>query len=351
MTHPAPETLPKAERLFHLAALLREGQFSVRDIALRLYPGALVGGEGWPGIERAVQRDLEVLELLEPEFERLNVRPPRYRIPTHRTTLHPVSLLALYAAARLMYHRAPGNRLHHQEALRQLTAWLPERVREVAGRGMEDIGKRRSRESMNLEHVGSAWADGHPLRFEYRKPGGSGQLRTNIVETYLIEAHPVNLDLYVIGQETTYHRAVRTFKLSRMQNVHVLREQSYVIPRTFDPHTFLHSAWGVVGSQGNSAMTVQLRFRHDAAYRILEGGYAHLSEPFLNPDGSLDTSVQAPVDATGLPRELLPWILGWGPRVQVLGPPELREHWQQELRAAAEGAETEPVQFPAGGAA
>lgn len=344
--------LRQVERLFRIAGLLREGRLTVRDLAARLFPAASVGGEGWSGLERAIQRDLGLLEQLEPEdFERLPGRPPRYTLHTHRSTLHPVSLLALHAAARLMYHRAPGNQLHHQEALRQLTAWLPERVQEVARRGMQDIGKRRSRESLNLEHVGSAWAGGHPLRFTYRKPGGSGRLRTNIVQTYLIEAHPVNLDLYVIGLETTYHRAVRTFKLSRMQSLHVLRDETYTVPASFVPGDFLNSAWGVVGAQGNPTMTVQLRFRHDAAYRILEGGYAHLSEPYLNPDGTIDTTVQAPVDATGLPRELLPWILGWGPRVQVLGPPELREHWQQELRAAAEGAGVEPVQFPAGGAA
>jgi len=94
--------------------MLREGRLTVRDLAARLFPTASVGGEGWPGIERAIQRDLLLLEKLEPEdFRRLSGRPPRYTLHTHRSTLHPVSLLALHAAARLMYHRAPGNRLHH----------------------------------------------------------------------------------------------------------------------------------------------------------------------------------------------------------------------------------------------
>ncbi|GMA15578.1 WYL domain-containing protein (plasmid) [Deinococcus metallilatus] len=348
----APADLSKAERLFRIARLLREGQLTVRDLAAKLFPAASVGGEGWAGIERALQRDLLDLERLEPEdFQRLPGRPPRYTLRTHRSTLHPVTLLALHAAARLMYHRAPGHRLHHQAALRQLTSWLPEQVQGVVGRGIQDIGKRRSREDINLEHACAAWTGGHPLRFEYRKPGGSGRARSNIIETYLIEAHPSNLDLYVIGRETTYHHAVRTFKLSRMKALHVLRDQTYTIPETFDPTAFLHGAWGVVGTGGNATMTVHLRFRHDAAYRILEGGYANLSEPYLNPDGTIDTTVEAPLDASGLPRELLPWILGWGPRVQVLGPPELRAHWQRELRAAAENADTEPIPFTAGGAA
>lgn len=98
-------------------------------------------------------------------------------------------------------------------------------------------------------------------------------------------------------------------------------------------------------------MTVHLRFRHDAAYRVLAGGYAGLSEPYLNPDATIDTTVEALADADGLPRELLPWLLAWGPRVQVLGPPGARALWRREVRAAAEVAEEEPVRFPEGGAA
>ncbi|WP_424950348.1 helix-turn-helix transcriptional regulator [Deinococcus sp.] len=338
----APESLAKAERLFRLAALLREGQLTVRELALRLYPTALVGAKGWSGIERAIQRDLADLERLEPEYQPPRGRPPRYSIQTHRTQLHPVEVLALHSAARMTYHRAPGQRLHHQAALKKLTQWLPERVQSVVARSFTDLGRRRGREDLNLELAAQAWLDGHPLRFEYRKPGGSGVWRTNIVETYLIETHPGNLDLYVVGRETSYHQDVRTFKLSRMQRLHVMTEQSYQIPDSFEPQDFFHAAWGVMGASAGQLETIRLRFSADAAYRIMEGGYAHLSEPDVNTDGSIDTSVTAPVDPViGFPREVLGWVLSFGPRVQVLGPPHLRAHWQKELRAALTVAEQE----------
>ena len=38
-------------------------------------------------------------------------------------------------------------------------------------------------------------------------------------------------------------------------------------------------------------------------------------------------------------RDRLPWILSFGPRVQVLSPPHLREHWLGELRAAVAGTQ------------
>lgn len=331
----APDPLAKAERLFRLAALLREGQLTVREIALKHYPTALVGGEGWSGIERAVQRDLRDLERLEPDFLPLKGRPPRYTIQTHRTRLHPVEVLALHSAARMTYHRAPGQRLHHQAALKKLTGWLPERVQPVVARSFRDLGRRRSLEDLNLELAAQAWLDGHPLRFEYRKPGGSGQWRTNIIETYLIETHPGNLDLYVVGRETSYHQDVRTFKLSRMKGLQVMTEQTYQIPDSFEPQDFFHAAWGVMGGPVGQVEMISLRFRADAAYRILEGGYAHLSEPVLNVDGSIDTTVVAPVDPViGFPREVLGWVLSFGPRVEVLGPEHLRAHWRKELRAA-----------------
>ena len=42
----------------------------------------------------------------------------------------------------------------------------------------------------------------------------------------------------------------------------------------------------------------------------------------------------APLDGSGLPREVLPWIYSFGPRVEVLGPAHIRKHWLGELREA-----------------
>lgn len=340
----APERIQKCRRLFQIAALLREKQATVRDLAFHLYPTASVGGEGWSGIERAIQRDLDDLECLEPDFERLRGRPPRYRIHTHRTQLHPVQTLVLHAAARLTYHRASGLKTHHAAALRTLTEWLPPHLHPVMARSLQDLGERRtrSREDLNLEYAATAWLGAHPLRFEYQKPGGSGAWRTNVIHPYLIEAHPQNLDLYVIGLETTFHHDVRTFKLSRMRALQILHAERYTIPDSFDPQAFFHAAWGVVGAPHAAPETIRLRFHSGAAYRILEGGYAHVSEPVRNQDGSVEVTVSAPVDSSGLPREVLPWIYSFGPRVEVLGPAHLRAHWRDELREAAALAEGEP---------
>lgn len=338
---PAPERVNKRLRLLMVAQLLRDGECSVHDLARKLYPTASEEGRAWLAIERAIQRDLNDLELWDPAFEKICGRPPRYRIHTVQPALHPTETLALHAAVRLTYHRASGEALHHQNALRKLTKLLPESIQGVLERSVSDVGQKRTskRESQNLEHAATAWLGGHPLRFEYQKPGGSGAWRTNIIETYIIEAHPQNLDLYVIGKETSFHNDIRTFKLSRMHNLQVQREQTYRIPEGFNPREFFHSALGVIGAQGHETVKIHLRFRKDAAYRILEGGYGNMSEPLKNADGSVETVLEAPVDSSGLPREALPLIYSFGPRVEVLGPPAIRDHWLRELHEALAQAE------------
>lgn len=338
------DELSQVERLLTLASYLHKNKATVKQLALHLDPSLPLEGKAWRAAERCVQRDLNLIAKFE-TLEKTPGRPPRYFIPSPRAFFSDAHLLILHAAVRLTYHRATGLAQLHREALENLLHALPPHVQHISRRAMRNIGRRQGNEDLNLERAAQAWMGAHRLQFQYRKPGGSGTLRTNIVEIYLIEAHPHNLDLYLIGQEITFHHQVRTFKLSRLINPQVLTNTRYVIPDDFNPQQFLSSAWGIVGAQGQPTETIHLRFRADAAYRILEGGYAHLSEPFINPDGSIDTTLEAPLDGSGLPREVLPFIYGFGPRVEVLGPPHIRAHWQQELRAALEQAEREPPEF------
>lgn len=327
--------MPRSQRLFQIAALLREEELTVSELVDRLLTGHGQARQN-EAARRAIQRDLAELHLLEPTLERTSTRPPRYRIAAPRDRLHPTEALMLHAAARALYHRSSGEQAHHRAVLNRLNSWLPDHLRPVMQRSFADVGQRRerSREPQNLEKAAAAWLGAHPLRFQYQKPGGSGTWRNNTVHPYLIELNPHNLELYLIGLETTFHHDIRTFKLSRMRGLEVVRDQHYTIPDSFDPRTFLQSAWGVVGTQGQEHVTLRLRFRQDAAYRILEGGHAHLDHITRLPDGQVEATVQAAVDSSGLPREVLAWIYSFGPRVQILGPPHIRQHWLNELREA-----------------
>jgi predicted DNA-binding transcriptional regulator YafY len=313
----------KGKRLLHLSELLRGGEYSVKMLI------AIFDHEA---TERDLQRDLEDLEEFFPKtFYRTTTRPPRYSIAKKESNLDPVQALAVHAATRLVYHRARGHSKPYRSALDLLSTRLPERVRGVVQRGTKDSDGRSSKESLALEKVASAWFEGHRLKFEYQAANGSGAWHSNELEVYFIEVHPTNLGLYAVGLETSWHKRCLTFKLSRMRHFNSLRDTHYTIPDSFDPQAFFRHAWGVTGQSDGESVTVKLRFAPEAVRRLEEGGYPNMTIK-AEPDGSRLVTIRSGVDKTGLPLEVLAWVLTWGPRVEVLKPQALRERWLADCR-------------------
>lgn len=305
--------------------ILRDREYTVEQLCL--YFGDKVSA-------RDVQRDLKAIEEsnLINGFYRIKGRPHRFRIDTPRNTLHPIETLALYSATRLVFHRARGHNKHYSKALRLIGRWLPDRIQSVVERSVDNVGNQRgSWESNALERVAQGWFEGRRLRFQYQSANGKNGLRTNVLEVYFIEVHPVNLGLYAVGLETSYHKKIRTFKLTRMRDPQVLHDTAYTIPDDFDPQAFFKHAWGVTGQSDGETITVRLRFSPLVARRLEEEGYQHMSLRATSDGGKIAT-IQAGVDATGLPLELLVWIRTWGANVTVLEPQALRERWLEDCR-------------------
>ncbi|NJK45072.1 MAG: WYL domain-containing protein [Pleurocapsa sp. SU_196_0] len=314
----------KSRRLVRIAELLHHhDQLTVNQI--RGFLGDQVS-------VRDVQRDLEDLQDLIQGLTFKGQRPRYYFIEKEKRTLNEVQALLVHAATRLVYHRATSKETHAR-ALKHLAHQVPERVREVLLRSAEDIGKRSSsREELALEKVAKAWLQGRRLRFQYQSHNGSGAWRTNELEVYFIEVHPVNLSLYAIGKETTYHHTLRTFKLSRMKSWEILEGTQYDIPRDFDPKDFFKNAWGVIGQSVDGTTTpVTLRFTKDVQRRLEEGGYPNMDKQKL-PDGRLEVRFQAGTDKHGMPLEVLGWVRTWGANVEVVEPFNLRERWLEDAR-------------------
>ncbi|MCS7058547.1 MAG: WYL domain-containing protein, partial [Meiothermus sp.] len=158
----------------------------------------------------------------------------------------------------------------------------------------------------------------------------------NLLEVYFLEVSRTNLGMYVIGYERGYHKALRTYKLSRMRRVRLVGEPgAYTIPKDFDPREYLSNAWGVIGSSGRPPVEVRLLFRPEAVYRVEEGGYPNLQIIQKHPDGSLEVSITTGTDNDNFPLELLSWVQSWGARVEVLAPENLRRRWLEEARQVA----------------
>ncbi|WP_264775261.1 helix-turn-helix transcriptional regulator [Deinococcus aetherius] len=277
---------------------------------------------------RTIERDLQTLgqmghaALPHPGHEK------RLYIPKRGGAFNAPEALAAYTAIRLAYHHSPSGNRHYRHAMEQISRVLPESIRYTLNASVVDNGAAQVQER-ELEKVAQAWVDSRVLRFDYQPPSKPVE-RGNELCVYFIEISRTNLAPYVIGLERRKRGQVRTFKLSRMQHLEVLREGFEPDP-AFDPKEFLSDAWGVVGSA--APITVTVRFTPDAAYRLLEGGYPNASFR-TEPDGSIYAEFRAGADKTGLPRELLPFLLGWGPRAEVLAPAHVREYWLGELREA-----------------
>lgn len=285
---------------------------------------------------RNVQRDLkDLLSRDKLEVEDQSARAPKYRLKARAHTLSDVQALAAHAAVRLLYHHAPSDSRAYRTMLERLSALLPAGVRRVLDASLER-GERSPRPveyDRSLEKVTTAWLEQRLMQFQYRASGGSGAWRDNTVEVYFIEIARSNLDVYVIGFERGYHRAVRTFKLSRMRRTEVLQEP-YIIPEEFNPKAYLSDAWGVIGSSQAKPARVKVRFAPEVSHRLEEGGIPNMVTKEKSGDGWLEVTISAGVDDRGFPRELLPWVLSWGQWVEVLEPRELREAWLENLRAA-----------------
>ncbi|NTY02415.1 YafY family protein [Deinococcus sp. JMULE3] len=308
-----PRSWQKSQRLTALLAELQARPQTTAQLAATFGVG-----------QRSVQRDLEALRQMGHAVH--EETPGTYVIPRNGTLLRPAEVLAAYTALRLAHHHSPALGGHYRRALHTLSLALPEQVRHTLNASLRGGGGTLFTDRQ-MELIASAWLDSQVLRFDHRE--SNGVLRTGVdLCVYFVEISRTSLAPFVIGLNRATG-TVETYKLSRMTNLCLLGER-YEADPTFDPQAYLSDAWGVIGSLGG--VTVTVRFDPDAAYRVLEGGFPQST--LIRGDGFVDIEFHAGVDETGLPRELLPFLLSWGARAEVLSPPEVRRAWLAELRDA-----------------
>ena len=303
----------QGQRLLRLIRLLETDRLTSAQLAEQL-----------DCTQQEVQRDLRLLRAESWDVGETEKRPKRYFLSPDATPLSdPVRSVITHALLRMLHHHAPTpSRLYHRAAL-DLVAQLPERPREVA---LQSLGAVSNDTSRILETVAAAWCWGQPLRFSYHKPNAL-QSKEAVGDVVFMEISRSNLDWYVFirrrGEEV-----VKTFQLSRFTDATRLEnETSPDIP--FDPRAQLGGAWGIVGAGTGPLCIVTLRFLPEAlpwvAYRPWPG---QISAQRM-ADGHYLLQIAAPIQGQW-PLELLAWIRSWGPRVDVLSPPNVREKWLAE---------------------
>lgn len=243
-----------------------------------------------------------------------------------RLTLH--EALSIHLAGRFMSTCMDRRNPHVASALRKLGISLEKLaplishfVRNSANTFDDDSKRQDPHYLQVLEKITLAWAEKRQVQLWYR-----GAERKQVKEytfcPYFVEVSAVGQAVYAIGIIQPQNQT-RTFKIERVERIELLKER-YTIPADFNPNAMLAQAWGIWFTD-EEPLEIKLRFSARVAARVKETRWHPTEQVTEQPDGSLLWSA-----SIAEPREMLPWVRGWGADVEVLEPEELRDQIQNE---------------------
>ncbi len=148
-------------------------------------------------------------------------------------------------------------------------------------------------------------------------------------ETYLFDPYTLLFTqgaLY-LGGYAHNRKALRLFLVDRVQGVDLTRER-FEVPEDFNAEQLTGGGFGLVNE---APMTVRVRFAAEVAHLVAERIWHPSQRREINTDGSVTLSLEA-----GGKTEILAWLYGFLPHVEVLEPLELREAFVYGLRQGLE---------------
>jgi predicted DNA-binding transcriptional regulator YafY len=267
---------------------------------------------------RTVFRDRRHLEKLAGhiwiEDGKWRIDPEAVLAPVKFTLLE---AMTIFIASRLLLGYSNAYNPGVGSALLKLSSIVPVPLREQIRETITWMEKQKVDERFLrvLESLTRAWIDKKRVKILYWTLGEEDPA-DRIIEPYFIQPAAQEHANYVIGY-CLHTNEVRTFKLERIRTVEVLKE-GYKIPRDFNPNEYLGSALGI--TVGGKTKTVKLRFAPEIA-RIAGETTWHTTQSVQKQlGGSSVVTMKVPLTV-----QLESFILGWGDKVEVLEPRELRQ--------------------------
>jgi len=147
-----------------------------------------------------------------------------------------------------------------------------------------------------------------------------GQIHTRLEPYWLIFCERA---WYLIGR-SSLHKAVRTFKLGRFKSLAPAKAQ-FKMPTGLTLEKHLGNAWGMM--RGEKSFDVELKFSPLIGPNVAEVNWHKTQKIRWDDDGRVIFT--ATVDGLD---EIVWWVLGYGPEVEVLRPPELRKRLVEMTR-------------------
>ena len=302
---PVSRGMSKAERLLEMERLYSQRAYTDQELAERM------------GVDRTTiyrsRRELEQrIPFIEEESGRWKIDKSSY-LSSIRLNL--TEALVLYLAARKTSQQIPSAHIPAANALEKLAAALRQPMTDKLVKSADKVLSQRDnlKERDIFETLARGWVDQIKIRLEYRRLGGN-QTVNHTVHPYLIEPSPWTDSIYLIGLSEKVDKII-SFKVNRIQHAN-LTTLRYEIPDDFDEEQLLQHTWGIWTAEGEPS-PVKLKFSPGrASQRLSESTWHPLEEKTELEDGGI--LWEAPI---GEWKEMLPWIRGWGPDVEVIEPP------------------------------
>lgn len=137
---------------------------------------------------------------------------------------------------------------------------------------------------------------------------------------------------YLIAHDPQ-RRALRTFALQRVSNLEVLKLR-FDRPNDFSAKDHLGGSFGVWNHEGQNRKKYEVKIRFEGyAARVVAERQWHPSQKIEQLDHNGDTIVFM-AQLSGL-EDITRWILSWGSKARVIGPPELKERVRLEVEKMA----------------
>lgn len=305
------DRLMKTERLIRIWLLLATNPsgYTIKELADRFEVNI-----------RTIYRDMVALgaDLKVPVYndkKRWKIDETRV-LPPIRFTLP--EALNIFLAARLMLSYSHRYDPNIDATFTKLSSGLPSALSEQVRKTMDWMQKLKKdeRHMRILATVAEAWVSQRRLRMVYRSLP-SEKATARVIEPYYIEPAAPGHASYMVGY-CHLKNGIRTFKIERIESAELTNEP-YTIPANFDANEFFGSSWGIVVE--GEVKTVRLRIEEPEIMRIMEETIWHPSQMLeRQKDGSMIMTLRV-TDTV----DLFSWILGWGDRIEVLEPDELRK--------------------------
>jgi predicted DNA-binding transcriptional regulator YafY len=167
-----------------------------------------------------------------------------------------------------------------------------------------------------------------PVHFEYLRTY-DGRVTKRVVEPYGLLCRQNNW--YLVGR-CCDKNGRRIFLLNQMKTIRLVEDRTYRIPADFSLQKVYCTSWGVwTEDEASPPETIRLRVGRGLGEKFYTTCFHDSQQIHELPDGDLEITFCI----TGA-KEMLPWLLAWGPAIRLLEPAWLVDSLTGQLAKALE---------------